>query len=348
MCRHLGYLGPPVAIGEILTRGPHSLRTQSWAPRDMRGGGTINADGFGVAWWVPAPIAAEGHGAGVTWSGGHAPDVLDAARAEAERTPTYRESASGSVQSSEVAGAGPGLVDMGAGRGTVDSGAAAEEGPGPVAPGQAAGGGRAAAGALVASRYRNAEPIWVDPAVDEVLPQIRSRAVLAAIRSATVGLPVERAACAPFTHGPWAFSHNGAIPDWRTVLTALAAKFDSPSVLEAESLTDSAVLWVILRGLLETAEVDTASALRQIVAAVLEHAPTARLNLLLSDGENLWATTWYHSLSVLVTDTFAVISSEPYDDDERWRSIADRQLVVAGPGRVTVEPLDIETGRATS
>lgn len=24
---------------------------QSWAPREMRGGGTINADGFGAVWW---------------------------------------------------------------------------------------------------------------------------------------------------------------------------------------------------------------------------------------------------------------------------------------------------------
>ena len=58
MCRHLGYVGPPVRVGEMLTLGSHSLRTQAWAPRDMRHGGTINADG-GVTPATPAaPNAA--------------------------------------------------------------------------------------------------------------------------------------------------------------------------------------------------------------------------------------------------------------------------------------------------
>ena len=53
MCRHLAYLGAPVALSELLLGPPHALVRQAWAPRDMRGGGTINADGFGVAWFPP-------------------------------------------------------------------------------------------------------------------------------------------------------------------------------------------------------------------------------------------------------------------------------------------------------
>nr|WP_306455139.1 ergothioneine biosynthesis protein EgtC [Nocardia seriolae] len=329
----------------MLTRGPHSLRTQSWAPSEMRGGGTINADGFGVAWWHHPDAATPDHGPGVIWHGG-------APRDSAE-TPT------------------------------------------PIAE-------------LVVSRYRNAAPIWTDPAVDEVLPQIHSTAVLAAIRSATVGMPVERAACAPFTHGRWAFSHNGAIPDWRRVLSEVAAEFDSPPLLEAESLTDSAALWVILRGLLEgnVAEpphgfsttvtfgsavhvsstsgappevrawgwaagdvtgaagatgsssegrdsespsgMDPGEALRLVMAAVLKRSPKARLNLLLGDGVGVWGTTWHHSLSVSEADGFVVVASEPFDDDPRWRPVADRRLVRVRGGRVSVGPLDIEIGRAGS
>ncbi len=276
MCRHLGYLGAPAAVGELLTRGTHSLRTQAWAPNDMRRGGTINADGFGVAWW-PA--------------GGDA------------------------------------------------------------------------------TRYRNAAPIWTDPAVDEVLPQLFSPAVLAAVRSATVGMPVERSACAPFTDGRWAFSHNGVIPDWRAVLPAAAARFGAPDLLAAEAATDSAALWVILRaalsGIAHPADAwpagpeaasngarphapmsrgAVANALAATVRAVLAHAPDARVNLLLGDGENLWATTVYHSLSVLVSDDVAVIASEPYDDDPRWRAIADRQVVTAAPGRLVIASLDTASG----
>ncbi|WP_019812606.1 ergothioneine biosynthesis protein EgtC, partial [Saccharomonospora saliphila] len=52
MCRHLGYLGAPVSPAGPLVTAPHSLRAQAHAPRDMRGGGTVNADGFGLGWFA--------------------------------------------------------------------------------------------------------------------------------------------------------------------------------------------------------------------------------------------------------------------------------------------------------
>jgi gamma-glutamyl hercynylcysteine S-oxide hydrolase len=55
MCRHLAYLGPPLPLADLVLHPPHSLLHQSWAPSDMRGGGTVNADGFGIGWLVGAP-----------------------------------------------------------------------------------------------------------------------------------------------------------------------------------------------------------------------------------------------------------------------------------------------------
>ncbi|MEU4264405.1 ergothioneine biosynthesis protein EgtC [Streptomyces sp. NPDC025273] len=57
MCRHIAYLGPPVALGDLLVSPPHALVRQSWEPRHQRNG-TVNADGFGVGWYAegdPAP-----------------------------------------------------------------------------------------------------------------------------------------------------------------------------------------------------------------------------------------------------------------------------------------------------
>jgi glutamine amidotransferase len=51
MCRHVGYLGSPCAPAELIFNAPHSLALQSYAPSDMRGGGTLNADGFGLGWY---------------------------------------------------------------------------------------------------------------------------------------------------------------------------------------------------------------------------------------------------------------------------------------------------------
>ncbi|MEY9967946.1 ergothioneine biosynthesis protein EgtC [Streptacidiphilus sp. MAP12-16] len=53
MCRHLAYLGPVVPLAELLTTPPHSLVRQSWAPRRQTHG-TVNADGFGIGWYLPA------------------------------------------------------------------------------------------------------------------------------------------------------------------------------------------------------------------------------------------------------------------------------------------------------
>lgn len=54
MCRHLAYVGPPVTVSSPVLDAPHSLLHQSYAPTDMRGGGTVNVDGFGVGWY-PGP-----------------------------------------------------------------------------------------------------------------------------------------------------------------------------------------------------------------------------------------------------------------------------------------------------
>lgn len=51
MCRHLAYLGDPCSPAALLLDAPHALQRQSYAPEDMRGGGTVNVDGFGLGWY---------------------------------------------------------------------------------------------------------------------------------------------------------------------------------------------------------------------------------------------------------------------------------------------------------
>lgn len=69
MCRHLCYLGSePVLLRELLFDPPHSLARQSYAPCDMRGGGRVNADGFGAGWYAePAGPAVRYRRAGPIW-----------------------------------------------------------------------------------------------------------------------------------------------------------------------------------------------------------------------------------------------------------------------------------------
>ncbi len=49
MCRLAAYLGTEISLSVFIQEHEHSLVQQSWAPKEMQDG-TLNADGYGVAW----------------------------------------------------------------------------------------------------------------------------------------------------------------------------------------------------------------------------------------------------------------------------------------------------------
>ena len=173
-------------------------------------------------------------------------------------------------------------------------------------------------------RWRSSRPLWSDASFASVAPVLSSGCVLAAVRSATSGMPTDESASAPFTDGRWLLSHNGRVD--RTRLPAQAQA-------EAESVCDSAVLaaHVFAQG---------PDHLAKVVAEVASLDPAARLSVLLTDGERILSTTWGDSLSYLEDADGVVVASEPYDDDPRWVDVPDRHLLEATPGRVVVTALE--------
>ncbi len=171
-------------------------------------------------------------------------------------------------------------------------------------------------------RWRSSRPLWQDTSFASVAPVLSSGAVLAAVRSATVGMPIEEAASAPFTDGRWLLSLNGFVD--RAVL---------PPAPEAESTCDAAIL---------AAHV-FATGPEKVARLVLEAGdadPGARLNLLLTDGQRILATTWGNSLSYRVQTDGVVVASEPYDDEPGWVDVPDRHLLEATRDAVAVSPLE--------
>jgi glutamine amidotransferase len=237
MCRHLAYLGPPRPLADLLFTPAHSLAHQSWAPRDMRGGGTINADGFGVGWFTP---------------------------------------------------------------------------DGPV-------------------RYRRATPIWSDTTLPALAGSVTAGAVLAAVRSATTGMPVVETAAAPFAGDRWLFSHNGVVTGWPGSVAKPAAALPVEDLLTLEAPTDAALLWALVRDRLRAGE-DPAAAVAATVAEVERAAPGSRLNLLLTDGSTVVATAAGHALSVRARPGSVLVASEPLDDDPAWQPVPERTLLVATTG----------------
>lgn len=172
------------------------------------------------------------------------------------------------------------------------------------------------------ARWRGARPMWAEASFASLAPVLCSGAVLAAVRSASVGMPVEESAAAPFTDGRWLVSHNGLVD--RSVL---------PRLPTAESTCDSALLaaHVLDRG------VDRIDGTVREVAA---QAPTAVLNLLLHDGERILGTTWGDTLSYRREPDGVVVASEPYDDAPGWVDVPDRHLIEVTPAAVTLTPLE--------
>ncbi|MFF0264013.1 ergothioneine biosynthesis protein EgtC [Kribbella sp. NPDC004536] len=250
MCRHLGYLGPPVTLASLVLDPAHSLYEQSWAPSDMRAGGTVNADGFGIGWYPEGDAAVSG---------------------------------------------------------------------GPV-------------------RYRRDVPIWTDENLPGLARSIRSGAVVAAVRNGTVGMPYGQSASAPFASDHWLFSHNGRIPGWPETTLKLAEQLPVADLLGLDAPTDSVFLWALIARRLHDG-VPPADAVAAVVGEVEAAAPGSRLNILLTDGEQLIATAWTHSLQVKKTNHSVTVASEPFGDGE-WHAVPDRSLLVATATTLQVTPME--------
>nr|WP_312858135.1 ergothioneine biosynthesis protein EgtC [Pseudonocardia pini] len=239
-------MGAPRTVSSLVLEPVHGLLRQSYAPADMRGGGTVNADGFGAGWY-PVP------------------------------------------------GGDP-------------------------------------------ARYRSPQPIWSDAGFASVAAAAECGAMLAAVRSATTGMPVTETAAAPFAEGRWLFSHNGVVRGWPESVADIASRLPVVDLLTLDAPTDAALLWALVRDRLRVGK-DPGEVLAEVVCTVGEAAPGSRLNLLLTDGSAIWATAWDHALSVRVLAGSAEVASEPVDSRSGWQPVPEAHLVTASPGDLTLTPL---------
>jgi gamma-glutamyl hercynylcysteine S-oxide hydrolase len=172
------------------------------------------------------------------------------------------------------------------------------------------------------ARWRSNRPLWGDASFASVAPALSSTCVLAAVRSASAGMPLDESATAPFSDGRWLLSHNGLVD--RSVLGPHPA---------AESVCDSALLAAHLFDF-------GPERLGEFIVGVARRDPAARLNVLLAGGDRMLATRWNDTLSVLRADDGVVVASEPFDDDPRWTDIPDHHLVEVTGGTVTITNLE--------
>lgn len=180
------------------------------------------------------------------------------------------------------------------------------------------------------ARYRRAGPMWADRSLQSLAGVVRSGAFLAAVRSATPPAPVEETGAAPFTDGRWLFSLNGVVD---TDLVGLRGRVSARRQAGLAGTSDSELLFALLLDRLDTC--DPASALADLVATI-----PGRLNLLLTDGATIWATTHGDTLAWRTgPGAGVVVASEPLDDGAEWIAVPDDFSVIATADGTSMVPL---------
>ncbi len=208
--------------------------------------------------------------------------------------------------------------------------------------------------------YRSDSPIWSDRSFASIAPKVYSATVLAAVRSATPGLPAEESGVPPFASGPYLFAHNGAIKNFRhTAMRPLRDLLSDESYSGLLGATDSETVFALLLDRLRTSKTiagdadalaeATSRTLRQVSEVCAGIGVYATLNVGVTDGGALVFTRYStegpgNSLYALEDGRAfpgaVVIASEPLNDDPGWRGVPDRHLLVADHRRgVSTRPL---------
>ncbi len=191
------------------------------------------------------------------------------------------------------------------------------------------------------ARYRRAGPIWADESLADIARVTRTRAMLAAVRSATDGTDPGLAAAAPYAAGRWLFSMNGVLAGWpgpAAPVLRLAAKLPTADLLGLAARCDAALIWALVLARLRVAA-GPAEALAGTLEDVAVAGAAGRFNLLLTDGTAIAATAAGDTLCYRRTRAGITVASEPSDDEPDWQEVPDRSVIEATTAGVQVRPL---------
>jgi gamma-glutamyl hercynylcysteine S-oxide hydrolase len=188
-------------------------------------------------------------------------------------------------------------------------------------------------------RYRQAVPIWTDESFYEISAVTPTGAVLGAIRNATPRTSHGPAAAAPFKHGRWLFSHNGAVNGWPESTAALAATLPAVSLLELEARVDSALLWALVLHRLRLG-LAAADALADTIGTLASAGVTGRFNFLLTDGRSIAASAAGDTLCYRASGASVMVASEPCDDEPGWQDVPGNSVLTADLTGVTLSTLE--------
>jgi gamma-glutamyl hercynylcysteine S-oxide hydrolase len=193
--------------------------------------------------------------------------------------------------------------------------------------------------------YVNQMPIWSDINLPGLARALSARLWTGMVRSATLPFCSGPANTQPFTHEGVLFMHNGFVEQFDLSLRGRIRQFLKPEI-EAGigGSTDSEYIFALLRQLLASDdELSLEEAMRAGLALIDEwlEGGKALINLLLTDGERLYATR--HALNgecpslYFTTDDEGfpegaqLIASERLTEGEFWQPVPEHHLLILDP-----------------
>jgi predicted glutamine amidotransferase len=184
--------------------------------------------------------------------------------------------------------------------------------------------------------YRDVLPAWSDGNLTSICRMVRSPLFMAHVRASSVG-ETSRMNCHPFTHGKWAFMHNGQIADFARIRRELEAKLPDELYHARRGTTDSELLFLLALayGLNDDPRKAMRNALDDICKAQGNAAKPNRITCIFSDGEAVHG--FRHSSDRCSPTLYAsdklcsggrAIASEPLDGvPGNWRIIEEGHFV---------------------
>lgn len=193
--------------------------------------------------------------------------------------------------------------------------------------------------------YRDVLPAWSDGNLPSLCRVIRSHMLLAHVRAGTDG-ETARVNCHPFTHGRWAFMHNGRIGGFNGLRRTIESDLPDAQYLARRGTTDSELffLCMVAAGL----EQDPVGAFLRTYGRFASLSPgPLRFAVVLGDGRSLWAfraSSDGQSPSLYLRRIPGVggtiVASEPLDGaPEGWESLPPQSVCVVTGAEAHISPL---------
>lgn len=193
--------------------------------------------------------------------------------------------------------------------------------------------------------YRNVLPIWNDANLPHLCRYIHARSLVANVRSATPGLPLDFSNCQPFRHGQLLFVHNGWIDKFRqTLYRPIRDLIGDIAYQNIYGLTDSEHIFALIIHLLELEpQLELLGALVQAIELIqsLANKYDARVSgtIVLSDGNQLVACRFDNqdqapSFYFLRQPKGIILASEPLFEGD-WKPLLQSHSLTVSANDLT-------------